>query len=589
MALSDLPRLFRTIGHLRTSQLFWRGRYALRRRFRLGCRAGRNGSAQSGPLALRTDLPDASIVVADCLPTDERAGALCRGVFQHLDVARELGRPPDWLLGPCPRDRLWTVTLHYHRWAYELALVAAQRMGRQSTEAADAFVEYLTDWIDHCDLGRAGARHLAWNAYATATRIGWWIPAAVRLGPAWWAERPEFRARYLASLWKQSAFLGRNIEWDLRGNHLLRDAVGLAWAGRFFACEAAKAWLRMATQLAVGQAREQVLSDGGHFERSPMYHLQVMDDFLTLGDLLEDLAVREELGDVLRRMTEIARWTQHPDGEIPLLNDAALDGEHSPATVFERLKRRAFDVDPTAPRGARHFSATGLAVWHGAPWSVFFDVGAIGPDVQPGHAHADTLSLECSCGGVRLFVDPGTHSYDLDDRRAYDRSTAAHNTVCVDRTNSSEVWHIFRVGRRARPFDVEIRTGNDTLDASAAHDGYRHLGNVTHRRRVQVRDAGPLVIVDRVEASGRSQSSHHVEGGWLLEPGWAVRPSPNGWELRREEKVVGVELQAAKDLQLTVESRPWHPRFGVEVPTNRLVWRWEGELPIEVRTTVAIP
>lgn len=584
MALSDLPRLLRTIGHLRPSQLFWRGRYAVRRRFLLGSRAGRNGSEPPRVPDLRADFP--SIVAVDHSPPDERVDALCRGVFQHLNVARELGRPPDWLLGPCTRDRLWTVTLHYHRWAYELALVAARGAGRQSNEAAEAFVDYLTDWIDRCNLGRAGARHLAWNAYATATRIGWWIPAVARLGPAWWAERPEFRARFFASLWKQSAFLGRNIEWDLRGNHLLRDAVGLAWAGRFFAGQTPRAWLRMATELAVDQAREQVLSDGGHFERSPMYHLQVMDDLLTLRDLLEDSAARQGLGDVLRRMTEFARWMRHPDGEIPLLNDAALDGEHPPSAVFERLQRRAFDIDGAAMRGARHFSATGLVVWHGAPWSVFFDVGAIGPDVQPGHAHADTLSFECSYDDVRLFVDPGTHSYDLDDRRAYDRSTAAHNTVCVDRTNSSEVWHIFRVGRRARPFDVAIRSDSGSLDASAAHDGYRHLGNVTHRRRVRVRDAGPLVVEDRVEAPSQSRSSHHVEGGWLLEPAWTVKPSPHGWELRREEKAVRVQLQSTTDLRLTVENRPWHPRFGIEAPTNRLVWRWEGELPIEVRTTV---
>jgi hypothetical protein len=34
-------------------------------------------------------------------------------------------------------------------------------------------------------------------------------------------------------------------------------------------------------------------------------------------------------------------------------------------------------------------------------------------------------------------------------------------------------------------------------------------------------------------------------------------------------------------------SKPWHPRFGVEVATNRLIWEWHGELPLEVKTIVA--
>ena len=41
-----------------------------------------------------------------------------------------------------------------------------------------------------------------------------------------------------------------------------------------------------------------------------------------------------------------------------------------------------------------------------------------------------------------------------DERRRYDRSTAAHNTVSIDGTDSSEVWQIFRVGRRAKAYPL---------------------------------------------------------------------------------------------------------------------------------------
>src|SRR5207248_1950066 len=122
---------------------------------------------------------------------------------------------------------------------------------------------------------------------------------------------------------------------------------------------------------------------------------------------------------------------------------------------------------------------------------LFFDAGPVGPDYQPGHAHADTLSIECSYRAERLIVDPGTFSYDRDARRNYDRSTAAHNTVSVDGQNSSEVWHIFRVGRRAYPRDVEVVLGSDSFRASASHDGYDQLpGRPRHWRQVEVRAQG---------------------------------------------------------------------------------------------------
>jgi uncharacterized heparinase superfamily protein len=300
-----------------------------------------------------------------------------------------------------------------------------------------------------------------------------------------------------------------------------------------------------------------------------------MHDLHMLSEMSDDAAVRDRLKSVVTRMEQFDAWVRHPDGGLVLFNDAALDEEPPPLNT-------APPPTTTVPRGDRHFSDTGLAVWHGPKWTLFFDVGPIGPDYQPGHGHADNLTLECTYAGDRLFVDPGTHSYDCDERRDYDRSTAAHNTVCVDETNSSEVWHIFRAGRRARPIDVRVDMDAAAFDASAAHDGYARLG-VIHRRRVRLANDETLSITDRLEGRG----SHNLEGGWLLAPGWTATPSESGWQLQREGKSLRVRLQGPTDLRLSLETKPWHPRFGVEIPTTRLVWRWEGSLPFELMTNVA--
>jgi uncharacterized heparinase superfamily protein len=576
MRWHELSRLIRTVRHLRPSQIYWRARYTAERRF-VGV-VGSKRAAGRGPDGaipqVRADLPRSLFAVAGGASDDNLVRQLAAGTFEHLNQVRQLGRPVNWLLGPADHDRLWTVTLHYHRWAYDLARQIA-RDDQSDKEASRLFVELVSDWIVRCDLTTPGSRALAWNAYAIATRVGWWIRSVLLLDAEWWSQQADFRTRFLTSLWHQASYLAEHIEWDLCGNHLIRDSLGLAWAGRFFDGAEARKWLDLATSLAVEQCREQVLGDGGHFERSPMYHLHVMEDLLVVSSLIEDLAAKAQLQSKLASMAEIARWVRHPDGGIPLLNDAALEADFK----LDDLLKLA--VDSSLPVCGRHFAETGLAVWHGKTWTVFFDVGPLGPDYQPGHGHADHLTLECSYRGERLFVDPGTYAYDRDDRRTYDRSTAAHNTVCVDRTDSSEVWHIFRVGRRAKPIQVDVQARSDGLDASAAHDGYARLG-VIHQRRVQVSENGPLIIVDRLEGRG----VHHLAGGWLLAPGWTATAQNFGWELRRENQILRVRLQAPDDTRMSITSRPWHPSFGLEFSTQRLAWEWDGQLPCEVRTVV---
>ena len=60
------------------------------------------------------------------------------------------------------------------------------------------------------------------------------------------------------------------------------------------------------------------------------------------------------------------------------------------------------------------------------------DIGNVGPDYIPGHAHADTLSFEMSVFDMRFIVNSGTSVYGLGAERLRQRGTAAHSTVVID-------------------------------------------------------------------------------------------------------------------------------------------------------------
>lgn len=578
LGLGQLGTLVRTLRHLRCSQLLWRLRRRLERR---GPRAAARWRwADSEPPHVRADVPDVPLVHRLHPAGAETVADLAHGVFEHLHRRERLGRAPvAWQLGPVRSGRLWTVTLYYHEWARALAEAAAAG----DTTAGALFEEYLSDWLARCGLAAPGAGVLAWNAYAVATRIASWVRSYHLLGETYWTARSDVHGAFLGALWEQAAFLHDHLEFDLRANHLLRDAVGLAWAGRFFEGPVAERWLRTATELAIDQAHEQVLPDGGHFERSPMYHLHVMEDVAVLALLLDDHAARARLRGTWAKMAECLAWLRHPDSHIPLLNDAALNGAAAPDDLLALGPLLGITIDPAPRRGGRLLADTGLAAWHGAAWSVFFDVGAVGPNYQPGHAHADTLTLECSWRGRRLFVDPGTLGYDDDAARRSDRSTAAHNTVSVDGHDSSEVWHIFRVGRRAFPVGVRATFGDDGFEAAAAHTGFDHLpGAPRHARQLRIARETRLDIVDRITGASR----HVLTGGLLLAPGWHASAAPGGWDLHGAGETLRVRIHSLQRLALTIEDRPYHPEFGMEVMTKRLCWRLEGTLPVEIATIV---
>ena len=80
----------------------------------------------------------------------------------------------------------------------------------------------------------------------------------------------------------------------------------------------------------LAEAEAQVLPDGGHVERSPMYHCIVLEDYLDLVNLLDRnpglvaSEARVTLRDAARRATAFLRAIRNGADDIPLFNDAAF-------------------------------------------------------------------------------------------------------------------------------------------------------------------------------------------------------------------------------------------------------------------------
>ena len=150
-------------------------------------------------------------------------------------------------------------------------------------------------------------------------------------------------ARAFARASGASSRLERNVEDDVLGNHLVPQRPrARARRRRVRVARADAARHRPAAR----ELPEQVLPDGGHYERSPAYHL------LVLRDLLEVQAASPHswLAETIERMRAFAAALQRPDGAPALFNDGGVD-------VAPRL-----DLPGAAGRARASSPDTGFAV-----------------------------------------------------------------------------------------------------------------------------------------------------------------------------------------------------------------------------------
>ncbi len=296
----------------------------------------------------------------------------------------------------------------------------------------------------------------------------------------------------LDSLYSQLRLLEKELEYHLLGNHLLEDAYALYIGGSFFND---KTLLRKAKKILLSQLEEQILPDGSHYEQSPMYHCILLDRLLDCINIEREDG-RKRKAEFAQRMLGHLESIVWADGSIPMLNDSAMGIAPTPNQLFDYAKSLGLEWKAITMKECGYWK------FENEHFEAIIDVGDIKAAYQPGHTHADTFGYELRIDGKPFVVDSGISTYNKTERRQYERSTVAHNTVSVDGRNSSEVWGGFRVGKRA---SVSLKK-NESSVIEASHNGFVK----DCRRRFEIKDDG-FVVEDWYD--GEAVSYIHLAEG----------------------------------------------------------------------------
>jgi uncharacterized heparinase superfamily protein len=390
------------------------------------------------------------------------------------------------------REKIWRYNQHY------FDDLNAVNSGLRS----DLHHELIKRWVSENEPGKG----IGWESYPISLRIANWVK--------WCLSGNLLDDVCLQSMAVQVRYLMRRVEWHILGNHLFANAKALVFAGLFFDGPEARKWLDTGLDIIERELLEQVLPDGGNFERSPMYHsifLEDVLDLINLSNAYPGMIGSIQLNQLRRVAARMLIWMEemcHPDGEISFFNDAVIGVAPSPAEIKTYANSLGISVDNVKDSSnfpsISEFSYSGYIRLDASDASLFLDVAPVGPDYLPGHAHADTLSFELSLFGERFFVNSGISQYGVGLERLYERGTKAHNTVTINNQNSSEVWSGFRVARRAYPIDLRIIKNEKSIFVRCAHDGYKRLIRpVVHNRSWEL-DNIKLVVKDQIDGNFES-------------------------------------------------------------------------------------
>jgi len=486
--------------------------------------------------------------------------------FRFLNVSKTFSPGKvDW--ASTDMTRLWRYHLHYFDYVLD--------SGRSIADIS----ELISDWIRGNPMGVGDG----WEPYPVSLRIVNWIKLFLR---------EDFREHvhdgWVDSLYQQARWLERNIEYHILANHYLKNGKALLYAGVFFEGADAGRWLKKGSRILSEEAHEQILPDGGHYERSPMYHSIVVEDYLDTINLMAGYPGSVPAACLAWQKSKVTKALNFlhdiclPDGSIPLFNDSALGIAPSVAALAKYAGRLFGYERPSRGQGlhvSRH-DASGYFVIRNLDDMLVVDCGEVGPDYQPGHAHCDTLSFELVSDGRSMVVDSGVYDYEDSEMRRYVRSTLAHNTAMIDGCEQSEVWGTFRVARRARPIGATVeKLGESKARFAGSHDGYGRLpGQPVHARTIEYETGGVWTVVDTFSGKG----DHRVETFVHLHPDLEARRVGSTISLALPSGNVVSNVEVLGPSEIALEKGWYCPEFGTRHENIVIRLSLSGPLPLSL-------
>jgi uncharacterized heparinase superfamily protein len=371
------------------------------------------------------------------------------------------------------------------------------------------------------DLAAAASREK--GARLAEAVVGRWLLAhGTKVDDAWaphlWGERILFWAAYAPYILSSadSGYRSALLNTLARGARHLdanadKAAAGLdrvsAWCGVVAAGLLVQGGVPRVARGEAGLARALAsaqFDDGGLISRSPFEQMRLVDRFGLLRACY--LAAKQLIPEGIEAAGQAALAALHGI----MMGDGALSswqgcGPSEPArlaALIDGCGLRARPLRQARGWGYQRLSALGTIL--------VLDAAPPPPQRIAEQGSASTLAFELSDGAQRLIVNcggPGPAPTDLSDELVQGlRTTAAHSTLVLADTNSTNILADGSLGKGVEDVAIERSEDNDASRLEASHDGYVRAFGMIHKRSLMLgNDGKELRGADQLMAKGRKK------------------------------------------------------------------------------------
>ncbi len=376
---------------------------------------------------------------------------------------------PQWYAqwwNPEDGDDIWISHIHSFVWLRDLRTLNTARAREQGRVMLKSWIDNHGNYSPQC-----------WRAEITGRRVAMWICHYDFFCDG---DDHEFDEAFLSSLAKQANHLA-NICKNIQGIAQFEAVKGLLFAG--IALESREKWIDQALTTLKKAIETQILPDGGHKTRSPATMLDVLEILTDIRTALK--AANYPAPDILTGTIEntgrALRLFQYRDRRFGLFQ-GAQEGENE---MIDAILAQAGTHKPAHKR----LEQTGFERIEIGRSLLVMDTGIAQNAPYDKQAHAAPLAFEFCYGKERVFANCGAHPTCNEWQEAL-RSTAAHNTACLDMRGAYEIKKDGSFGRKASQTEVHREETKDAALLVASHNAYAPLNGITHLRKIYLCDEG---------------------------------------------------------------------------------------------------
>ena len=322
----------------------------------------------------------------------------------------------------------------------------------------------LHNWIN---FSKKKSSHVMWDSYPTSLRLINIIKLCITHGVV--------THEIYESIFNHTNHIKKNLEYRLDANHLLTNLIAIDCGNKFLGFQ--DSTTKKFEKLLDDELNIQFKCDF-HYELTPSYHNLLTEqviDSISIKKYLNFKVDKKKLH-FLEKLLRNSKYVSHPDNFPAFFNDTNFDSlnyKNLQKLFLKNFKKKInhqFQINP------KYFFVLKNKKVH-----LISKCCGPSPIFNPGHSHADSLSFELSFGKDRFLINKGISTYTDRKQRINERSTKSHNCLAINNENTSDVWSLFRIGRKTKILERYYDTKKKIISGTQKYF-IRIFKQVKHKR-----------------------------------------------------------------------------------------------------------